>query len=130
MGIKKYRHERKSCVTPEQKIKLLIRMSNVKYRRLYKDRSLGEIRAAANRSGAKPKGKHGNCWVCGKYAILVRHHVIQLQNGGSNWHLNIEMICDECHAAIHPWLESEHCTATKIEDMKDTSTSTSVECPF
>jgi hypothetical protein len=44
------------------------------------------------------------CWSCSKTRFLIRHHVIQLQNGGSNWHLNIVRICEDCHAEIHPWL--------------------------
>jgi 5-methylcytosine-specific restriction endonuclease McrA len=43
------------------------------------------------------------CEVCSEPAT-VRHHVIQLQNGGSNHGNNIVRICDECHLKIHPWM--------------------------
>lgn len=33
-----------------------------------------------------------------------RHHIIQVQHGGSNYVRNIVVICDECHAKVHPWL--------------------------
>jgi len=46
------------------------------------------------------------CWSCGESAIdpLVRHHIIQLQRGGSDSPRNLIEICRPCHAEIHPWL--------------------------
>lgn len=44
------------------------------------------------------------CFVCGLWARL-RHHIIQLQHGGSNSKKNIVALCDDCHAEIHPWLK-------------------------
>lgn len=43
------------------------------------------------------------CYVCGAPAT-VRHHIIQLQNGGRNSPRNLMGLCDDCHAEIHPWL--------------------------
>jgi 5-methylcytosine-specific restriction endonuclease McrA len=34
----------------------------------------------------------------------VRHHIIQIQNGGNNRWQNIIALCNDCHAVIHPWL--------------------------
>lgn len=62
-------------------------------------------RAKFNRMSRPKKGKVGNCWVCQEEKTLFRHHVIQVQHGGSNWDLNIVKICGRCHAEIHPWLE-------------------------
>lgn len=44
------------------------------------------------------------CWACGSKAT-ARHHIIQLQNGGINSRKNIVSLCEECHAAVHPWLK-------------------------
>ena len=61
-------------------------------------------REAHQRAGTKPRTTVGQCWSCSGWADLERHHVIQLQNGGTNWHVNIVRICRECHRHIHPWL--------------------------
>ena len=45
----------------------------------------------------------GPCRVCGDSAT-VRHHIIQIQNGGPNRKSNIIRLCDDCHAEVHPWL--------------------------
>lgn len=48
-----------------------------------------------------------HCFVCAaKDVRLVRHHVVQIQNGGSNHYRNLIAICQHCHAQIHPWLPS------------------------
>lgn len=43
------------------------------------------------------------CGTCPKKAT-VRHHIIPLTVGGINSPLNLIMICDDCHAEIHPWM--------------------------
>lgn len=35
------------------------------------------------------------------------HHIIQVQNGGSNHSLNIVGLCGLCHARVHPWLPKQ-----------------------
>lgn len=35
---------------------------------------------------------------------LYRHHIIQIQHGGSNLSINQVVICHRCHGLIHPWL--------------------------
>lgn len=35
---------------------------------------------------------------------LYRHHILQIQNRGSNHQRNRVAICYRCHATIHPWL--------------------------
>jgi 5-methylcytosine-specific restriction endonuclease McrA len=105
-AIQLYRSQRKRCLkSVALRLALLKKWAQVKVTRShFQERTLDQMRAAANRSLSKPRGEIGQCWVCRKTALLVCHHVIQLQNGGSNWHLNLEMICDACHAEIHPWL--------------------------
>lgn len=51
----------------------------------------------------------GKCATCPNLAT-VRHHIIQLQYGGRNRRYNIILICDDCHAIIHPWLQKQATT--------------------
>jgi len=44
------------------------------------------------------------CFVCSQPGFN-RHHIIQLQNGGINSRRNLVILCDSCHAEIHPWLK-------------------------
>lgn len=48
------------------------------------------------------------CFACGdtgrRSLSLREHHIIQLQYGGSDTARNRVLICEACHAAIHPWL--------------------------
>lgn len=48
-----------------------------------------------------------DCFLCGNTArVLHWHHLIQIQNGGSNTLRNFVGLCPSCHAAVHPWLET------------------------
>ena len=44
------------------------------------------------------------CYVCDNRAD-IRHHIVPLKNGGSNSFRNIRVLCNNCHAKIHPWLQ-------------------------
>jgi hypothetical protein len=45
------------------------------------------------------------CFACFTEARRVYwHHIIQVQNGGSNHPRNLTTICARCHRAVHPWL--------------------------
>lgn len=44
------------------------------------------------------------CFVCGCPGFN-RHHLIQLQHGGINSRRNLVILCDPCHAEVHPWLK-------------------------
>lgn len=46
------------------------------------------------------------CFICFSPA-QIRHHKIQLQNGGQNSYNNIVSLCRPCHADIHPWLKKQ-----------------------
>lgn len=49
------------------------------------------------------------CFICGhigKTPPHSRHHLIQLQNGGLNCRRNLVVLCDPCHADVHPWLKN------------------------
>jgi len=43
---------------------------------------------------------HGHC-------ALYHHHVIEIQNGGSNASRNIVPLCFDCHKRLHPWLKEQ-----------------------
>lgn len=83
----------------DERMALLKHWANVRVRT---DDNYGDRRLAYNRIQKRPD--FGPCWVCGQMALLVKHHVVQLQNGGHSWELNIIKICDPCHCEIHPWL--------------------------
>lgn len=45
------------------------------------------------------------CWVCRARNAQHRHHVVLLKNGGSvASKSNIVLLCESCHADIHPWM--------------------------
>ena len=69
-------------------------------------RTAVDRRQAYNRLRRGTRAVAGRCWACAESALLVNHHVIQIQNGGHSWHLNLVKICGSCHAAIHPWLKA------------------------
>jgi hypothetical protein len=61
------------------------------------------IRADATARAARLSADQ--CFSCGTGdRRLYWHHVVQVQNGGSNHPRNFVAICYRCHAAIHPWL--------------------------
>jgi hypothetical protein len=47
---------------------------------------------------------NADCAVCHKKAQL-RHHIVQLQNGGTNGHQNLIPLCNMCHEEVHPWMK-------------------------
>lgn len=60
---------------------------------------------AAMRAERPPMSLEDHCFVCGtEEDRIYRHHVIQLQHGGSNTPRNVVPLCHACHREIHPWL--------------------------
>ena len=59
--------------------------------------------------------KPGPCWVCTLEGPRITHHVIQIQNGGNSWELNMVLLCEYCHAEIHPWLKIDR----KLQYLQD-----------
>ena len=57
------------------------------------------------------------CFACGGRSH-VRHHIIQLQHGGSNKKRNIVRLCHDCHAEIHPWLKHPRPRETGAGDFR------------
>jgi hypothetical protein len=58
-----------------------------------------EVRSAFQRLRFGQEG----CFVC-YFSETQRHHIIQIQHGGSNYVRNFVPICSRCHEEIHPWL--------------------------
>ena len=46
------------------------------------------------------------CFVCGETAAH-KHHIVQVQNGGTNMRGNFVPLCRPCHCAVHPWMVSK-----------------------
>ena len=65
------------------------------------------IRAAFDHDGAAGR-LTDPCFVClNADRWLYWHHVIQVQNGGSNDTRNLVRLCHRCHKTVHPWLADE-----------------------
>ena len=86
---------------PDQKLQRLIRLSH--YR-------IGKRRKNERGKFEKIKWKrhslrsHPFCFIC-RCPAEVRHHIIQIQNGGINAKRNIVSLCRACHIKIHPWIK-------------------------
>ena len=91
--------------TRTPRLAFLIKWSHVQCRA---DKGLPaqERRRRFNRSPRARKLDSLNCWVCARAVTLVRHHIIQIQHGGGNWHINVIGVCEACHAEVHPWLDA------------------------
>jgi len=44
------------------------------------------------------------CWACRNGKSDVRHHIVQVQHGGTNAKKNRVPLCHGCHRVVHPWL--------------------------
>ena len=63
----------------------------------------GVIREHARKAQRRLYG--WRCFCCRTEARSVYwHHVVQVQNGGSNTPRNMLTLCARCHRDIHPWL--------------------------
>jgi len=102
----KMRREMKTLLKePATRLAFLIKWSDV---RCKADKGLPpqERRRRFNRSTRARKLDSLKCWVCVRAVKLIRHHIIQIQHGGGNWHINVIGICEGCHAEVHPWLDA------------------------
>lgn len=48
-----------------------------------------------------------------------RHHIIQIQHGGSNTPRNRVALCDACHSDVHPWLPNHARTSSAWTSLND-----------
>lgn len=61
-------------------------------------------------TGVSPSKWYGEkrCFCCRTAdRRLYFHHVVEVQNGGSNARRNLVPLCFKCHQALHPWLKDE-----------------------
>jgi 5-methylcytosine-specific restriction endonuclease McrA len=86
----------------EFKIGLLIEWAELKKE---KRKLLAEMRDQFEHQPKISRAKLSNrtCKACLGRA-QVRHHIVQLQHGGTNDVRNIVPLCRDCHKKIHPWL--------------------------
>lgn len=59
------------------------------------------------------------CFGCMKGGPLYQHHIIEVQNGGSNDPRNRVALCFDCHKSLHPWLEAPKSTGQGLEHVRD-----------
>ena len=59
-----------------------------------------------NKQVLLPIHKGTMCYVCNVPAIH-RHHVKMLAFGGENMPENLVALCENCHSAIHPWMQEQ-----------------------
>ena len=58
-----------------------------------------------------PEGMRDFCWTCLRNrdllknlrpaVVLQAHHIIEVQHGGEDTRDNVQIVCAECHSAIH-----------------------------
>jgi hypothetical protein len=91
-------------VGPER-LRLLVEWARISITEM-STRGLAERRRAFNASKDEWRGdaNEGLCAACGRHGRRVWHHIVQLQNGGSNSPKNLVKVCWPCHAVIHPFL--------------------------
>jgi hypothetical protein len=90
---------------PRKKLAALREIAEMEFRFTEKDR-LKERRALfdKHKDWKLPLEPNTKCIVCNNTAQL-RHHIVQLRNGGTNGHLNLIPLCVPCHEEIHPWMK-------------------------
>lgn len=93
----------------EEKISVLQEMARRQYDWLTPKRLRKRRRKFNRRKYSILRLTDSECWVCGAPGE-IRHHVIQLQNGGRNEVLNVIPLCYFCHGEIHPWLAGQEKT--------------------
>ena len=86
------------------RLKLLREMAELKYPTI-RPKLQPLIRAEFDENKHKWLKLKGVCAVCDGQPN-VRHHIVQIQNGGLNHHSNLLLLCNPCHAEVHPWLKT------------------------
>jgi len=104
--------QRDRVISLGYKLKLLIKMSDIVIKKV---ENLNKARRDFNIN--KPRGYFKkNCFVCSRQGD-IRHHIIQLQNGGDSNELNIVELCCICHEIIHPWLRPENIARKRVKEL-------------
>ncbi len=85
-------------------LSLLIKYSKVIVKHKVSKQQIIEKRTRFNSVKHKYIDLNDSCVSC-KEKAEARHHIVPLINGGTNTSENIVILCNKCHAMIHPWLE-------------------------
>jgi len=91
-------------LSKDYRLKLLIEMSNIIIRKV-SDIEVRKTRMYFDKHKFNENYRIKECFVC-LGSGEIRHHIIQLQNGGENIRINIVGLCKKCHAEIHPWMQT------------------------
>ena len=89
------------------RLELLKYYSNITIRRTERWKPIiGRIHFNSLKKIVHPMGKARmkKCFICGERPD-VRHHIVQIKNGGSNAKNNVVPLCNYHHAEIHPHLK-------------------------
>jgi len=99
-GGKKTKGKKYSRELKEEIVKLFSKIILIK-----NDHDIGSKRRyfSANKYDIHNMEYYDNCFICLEKGD-VRHHLIQLGQGGSNDKRNIITLCNSCHIKIHPWM--------------------------
>jgi 5-methylcytosine-specific restriction endonuclease McrA len=72
-----------------------------------------------------PEHMRDYCWTCLRSRALLKslqpmvpleaHHIIEVQNGGTDERDNIQIVCKECHSGIHRTREAFNRYNAKIQ---------------
>jgi hypothetical protein len=89
-------------LSPNQKLELLQIFADL----IVESTSSPSIERRKHRQSVSRFPLNSLCFVC-KEIAFVRHHIIQLQNGGVTRRKNIIPLCNYCHSRIHPWLREK-----------------------
>jgi hypothetical protein len=73
-----------------------------------------EASYADTRAEPAPQPLGERCFVCNGPRHL-RHHIIQIQNGGVNLRENVVWLCNACHEEVHPWMARSEYDGRKID---------------
>lgn len=89
----------------ERRLELLMEYTFITIRRQdgWDAKALRAEHTATNHGGTVSLDRK-QCFACQAVGQLYRHHVIELQHGGSNSIRNQVPLCFECHKFLHPWL--------------------------
>lgn len=66
-------------------------------------RSTQEVRRSFDKYSKNRYRNSGLCFACLARGY-ARHHIISIDNGGRNVKKNIVILCQQCHALLHPWM--------------------------
>lgn len=89
-----------------ERLSLLLHLTRVVLKRPH-DWDFARVRREHEQRGDHVRVARDRCFACEFQGQLYLHHVIEVQNGGSNTPRNLVPLCFPCHQFLHPWLKDE-----------------------